>query len=137
MSIQVKVQVHVKGKIRTTWIRIRKKSIWKWIRLPQKLQYIPELQEFFNAYFLHGELDKKSCFMMFFHEWNEWKKPQFNFSNQNLSLGRNFFKWDGKVTKIWHLLFHRIWKNKFSNVHQMNSICQIISSCFKIKENNS
>ena len=48
-----------------------------------------------------------------FHEWNEWKKPQFNFSSQNISLERNFFKWDGKVTKIEHLLFHRIWKKLF------------------------
>ena len=47
---------------------------------------------------------------MFFLEWNEWKNPQFNFSSQNLSIERNFFKWDGKETKISHLLFHRIWK---------------------------
>ena len=26
----------------------------------------------------------------------------FNFSTQNLSIESNFFKWDGKVTKIWH-----------------------------------
>ena len=26
------------------------------------------------------------------------KDPQFNFSCQNLSLERNFFKWDGKVS---------------------------------------
>ena len=38
------------------------------------------------------------------------KKPQFNFSSQNLSIERNFFKWDGKENKILHLLFHRIWK---------------------------
>ena len=46
----------------------------------------------------------------FFFEWNEWKNPQFNFASQNLSIERNFFKWDGKETKILHLLFHRIWK---------------------------
>ena len=57
------------------------------------------------------KFEEKSCFVVFFHEWNEWKNPQFNFSSQNLSIERNFFKWDGKVTKIWHLLFHRIWKN--------------------------
>ena len=45
---------------------------------------------------------------MFFHDWNEW--IQFNFWSQNLSIERNFFKWKGKVTKIWHLIFHRIWK---------------------------
>ena len=25
--------------------------------------------------------EKKSCFVVFFHEWNEWKNPQFNFSS--------------------------------------------------------
>ena len=35
---------------------------------------------------------------------------QFNFSSQNLRIERNFFKWDGKETKILNLLFHRIWK---------------------------
>ena len=44
-------------------------------------------------------------------KWKERKNPQFNFFSQNLSLERNFFKWDGKVTKIKHLLFHRMWKN--------------------------
>ena len=67
-----------------------------------------------NNYFLHWNFYKKSCFVVFFHEWNEWKNLQFNFSSQNLiSIERNFFKWDGKVTKILHLLFHRIWKNYF------------------------
>ena len=42
---------------------------------------------------------------------SEWKNPQFNFSSQDISIERNVFKWDGKVTKISHLLFHRIWKN--------------------------
>ena len=64
-----------------------------------------------NSYFLHWNFDWKSCFVVFFLEWNEWKNPQFNFSSQNLSIERNFFKWDGKETKISHLLFHRIWKN--------------------------
>ena len=63
-----------------------------------------------NCYFLHWNFDWKSCVVVFFHEWNEWKNPQFNFSSQDLSIERNFFKWDGKVTKISHLLFHRIWK---------------------------
>ena len=39
------------------------------------------------------------------------KNPQFSFSSQNLSIEHNFFKRDGKVTKIGHLLFHSIWKN--------------------------
>ena len=60
-----------------------------------------------NSYFMHWDFDEKRYFVVFFHE---WKNPQFNFLSQNLSLERNFFKWDGKVTKIWHLLFHRIWK---------------------------
>ena len=66
-----------------------------------------------HSYFLHWNFDWKSCFVVFFHEWNEWKNLQFNFSSQDLSIERNFFKWDGKVTKILHLLFHRIRKNKF------------------------
>ena len=61
-----------------------------------------------NSYFLHWNFDWKSCFVVFFLEWNEWKNPQFNFSSQNPSIEHNFFKWDGKKTKILHLLFHRI-----------------------------
>ena len=30
-------------------------------------------------------------------------------SSQDLSIEGNYFKRDGKVTKITHLLFHRIW----------------------------
>ena len=56
--------------------------------------------EFKNSYFLHWNFDWKSCFVVFFLEWGEWKNPQFNFSSQNLSIERNFFKWDGKETKI-------------------------------------
>ena len=33
-----------------------------------------------------------SCFVVFFHKWNEWKNPQFNFWSQNLSIERNFLK---------------------------------------------
>ena len=68
-------------------------------------------QKWWNSYFLHWNFDKKSCFAVFFLEWNEWKISQFNFWSQNLSTELNFFKWDGKVIKIWHLLFHSIWKN--------------------------
>ena len=40
-------------------------------------------------------------FVVFFQEWKECKNPQFNFSSQDLGiLEGNFFKWDGKVTKI-------------------------------------
>ena len=66
-----------------------------------------------NSYILHWNFDWKKCFVEFFLEWNEWKNPQFNFSSQILSIERNFFKWDGKETKISHLLFNRIWKNYF------------------------
>ena len=46
-------------------------------------------------------------FVVFF--FTSEKNPQFNFSSQNpVGIERNFFKWDGKVTKIWHILFHRI-----------------------------
>ena len=48
--------------------------------------------------------DWKSCFVVFFHKWNEWKSPQFNFSCQDLSIECNFFKWDGKVTR-YHTCF--------------------------------
>ena len=77
------------------------------------LKYEKHCSKLCNSYFLHWNFDWKSCFVVFFHEWNEWKNPQFNFSSQDLSIERNFFKWDGKVTKISHLLFHRIWKNNF------------------------
>ena len=70
-----------------------------------------------NSYFLHWNFDWKSCFVVFFLEWNEWNNLQFNFSSQNLSIERNFFKWDGKETKILHLLFHRIWKILHFTVH--------------------
>ena len=43
---------------------------------------------------------RPGCFVVFFHEWNEWKYPQFNFSCQNLSIECNIFKWNGKVTKV-------------------------------------
>ena len=36
------------------------------------------------SYFLHWNFNGKSCFVVFFHEWNESKNPKFNFSSQNL-----------------------------------------------------
>ena len=84
---------------------------------------------FEKNYILYWNFDEKSCFVVFFHEWNEWKNPQFNFSSQYLSIERNFFKWDGKVTKIWHLLFHRIWKSRF--LPQINFSCRI----FEVQNN--
>ena len=54
------------------------------------LSYISQTSEGRNSYFLHWYFDWKSCFVVFFHEWNEWKNPQFNFSSQNLSIERNF-----------------------------------------------
>ena len=84
--------------------------------LSWKLRY-PKRKNSNNSYFLHWNFDWKSCFVVFFLKWNEWKNPQFNFSSQYLSIEeRNFFKWDEKETKIWHLLFHRIRKKEFSLV---------------------
>ena len=80
------------------------------IRCPTCLRYLKLMPRVSNSYFLHWNFDWKSCFVVFFLEWNEWKNPQFNFLSQNLSIERNFFKWDGKETKILRLLFHRIWK---------------------------
>ena len=71
-----------------------------------------------NSFFLYWNFDKNCYFVVFFQELNECKNLQFNFSSQNFSLERNFFKWDGKVTKIWHLLFHRIWKNNYFKKEQ-------------------
>ena len=58
-------------------------------------------------------LSVKVVLWCFFSSETSGKNPQSNFSSQNLSLERNFFKWDGKETKILHLLFHRIWKKIF------------------------
>ena len=43
-----------------------------------------------NSYFLHWNFDWKSCFVVFFLQWNEWKNPQFIFSSQNLTIECNF-----------------------------------------------
>ena len=53
-------------------------------------------------------LTNKVVLWWFFHEWNN---PHFNLLvTQNLSVECNLFQIrDGKVTKIWHRLFHRIW----------------------------
>ena len=81
-----------------------------------------------NNYFLHWNYDEKSWFGVFFHEWNEWKNPQLNFSSQNLSIEHNCFKWDGKLTKIWHndtYFSHRIWKNIWPNIKLIGTIYKI------------
>ena len=44
-------------------------------------------------------LTRKVVLWSFFTSETKWKNPQFNFLSQNLSIERNFFKWDGKVTK--------------------------------------
>ena len=62
-----------------------------------------------NKFFLR----KESFFVVFFHEWNEQKNPQLNISSQNFSMKHNFLKWNGRTTKIWHPLFHRIWKKTY------------------------
>ena len=64
-----------------------------------------------NIYFLHWNFDEKSCFVVFFHEWNEWKNPQFNFSSQNLSIEHNFFQMRCKSKQYMTPTFpKRIWK---------------------------
>ena len=60
------------------------------------------------AIFYIENFDQKSCFVRFFHE---WKIHNLTFLVKILSLEIYiFFKWDWKVTKIWHLISHRIWK---------------------------
>ena len=39
-----------------------------------------------------------------FYQWYEWKNPEFNFSNQNIITEYNFFKLNGKVTKILRMM---------------------------------
>ena len=49
-------------------------------------------------------LTRKGFFDVFFHQWNEWKNPQLNFSSPNLGIEHDFFppKWDGKATFSWN-----------------------------------
>ena len=64
-----------------------------------------------------------------------WKNPQFNFSSQDLSIERNFFKWDGKITKKKHPLFHRIWKKNIThheNITQFDRISKVENTNFNI-----
>ena len=86
------------------------KLIKKW----KKIKLSEWMNEWRNSYFQHWYFDWKCCSVVFFLEWNKLRNPQFNFSSQNLCIKCNFFKWEGKETKILHLLFHRIWKNIFS-----------------------
>ena len=75
-----------------------------------------------------------------FHECERVKKPQFNFSSQNLNIERNFFKWwDGKVTKIWYDTYFSIelGRNTFkSNIEYATTYASIdtqINSVLKKK----
>ena len=62
-----------------------------------------------NSYFLHWNSYEESCFVVFFHKWNEWKNPQFNCLSWNLSIEHNFqMRW--KSNQDMTLLFHKIWK---------------------------
>ena len=56
------------------------------------------------------------------------KNHNLNFSCQNLSIEDNFFKLDGKVTKIRHLHLHRIWKKFIFYSHFVS--CRKIKFCF-------
>ena len=78
--------------------------------LPERLSLKEPFYSWWTVLSNKKKIENKSCFVVFFLQWNEWKNSQFNFSSQNLSIECNFFKWDGKVTKIKHLLFHRIWE---------------------------
>ena len=60
-----------------------------------EINYFYTMWKNWKSFFLHWN-DEKSCFVVFFQEWNKWKNPQFNFFSQNLSIEINFFKWDGK-----------------------------------------
>ena len=102
---------------------------WKKIEITLACTLAPNLLK--RCYFLHWYFDWKSCFVVFFHGWNEWKNPQFNFSktSQDLSIEHNLFKWDGKVTKISHLLFHKIRKKKFLNVKVFFVFINLRNNC--------
>ena len=78
------------------------------------LKWKVELWIFTNILIFYTEnLTGKVVLWCFFSCETNGKNPQFNFSFQNLHLERNILEWDGKETKILHLLFHRIWKNTF------------------------
>ena len=53
-----------------------------------------------NIWLFSTQIKKLFC-SFYFHDWNERKNPQINFSNQNLSI-------ESTLTKIWCLIFHRI-----------------------------
>ena len=72
------------------WYKSKYKVFYWW-----RLIYWKGKSLLLEIYFLHWNFDWKSCFVVFFLEWNEWKNPQFNFSSQNLSIEPKFFKWDG------------------------------------------
>ena len=97
-------------KIHSENLGINKRWLYFYILIIWKISNF-QLHKCKNSYFLDWNFDWKSCFVVFFLD---WKNPQFNFSSQNLSIERNFFKWDGKETEILHLLFHRIWKKRIS-----------------------
>ena len=48
--------------------------------------YMYMFSTFKNSYFLHWNFDWKSCFVVFFLEWNEWKNPQFNISYEGFKM---------------------------------------------------
>ena len=62
-------------------------------------------------------LTRKVVLWFFFSSERSEKIHNSTFQSQNLSIEHNFFKWDGKETKILHLLhFHRIWKKMLVKV---------------------
>ena len=85
-----KLQLYIFFKI--NW---RNFSIWLMAEKPKFLRIIRRLYYLIlkrNNYLLYWNFDWKSCFLVFFLEWNEWKNPRYNFSSQDLSIEHNFFK---------------------------------------------
>ena len=61
-----------------------------------------------NNYFLHWNFEK---IVVFFHEWNEWKNPQLNFSNEMekyLIYNTNFSIELGKITFHTQILTQKV-----------------------------
>ena len=56
-------------------------------------------------------LMRKVVLWYFFTSETSKKIHKSTFQVKTISIECNFFKWDVKVTKIWHLIFHRTWKS--------------------------
>ena len=66
-----------------------------------------------NSHFLYRNFDIKKVVM-----WSFFTSEKNHISSQNLSIERNFFQWDGKLTQdMTPILFHRIWRKKIFLVY--------------------